>query len=142
MRQAIAAVPADARVQAALAELRLAFRIAVDVDGVSLEHLDDAETRRQRIGQGCRIHEVEIVRRRVILGKTTVRRARQQAHRQVEIGFEDVIDGADDKIHDRFGRVSNATAFAEFGVVFRQEGFVKMDDGVSLPRGFTEVCQY
>ena len=41
-----------------------------------------------------------------------------------------LVNGADDKTHNGFGRVPYATRFAEFRIVCRQESFIKMQDGI------------
>ena len=72
---------AEVAVQPALAELRLALGKEVHVRAIVLQHLDDVEQRRERSLELLRADQVEVVRRRVILGELALVRAREAADR-------------------------------------------------------------
>lgn len=63
----------------------------------------------------------------------------RQARRQAKVGFKEIIHCTDDKINHGFRGIPNAPAFPEAGVVFGQEGFIKVNNRVSLPGGPAEI---
>ena len=59
----------------------------------------------------------------------------------VQMGFEGVIGGADDKLHGRLRGVPYTVDFTQFWVVFGKEGFVEVDKGVVGLGVFAEVFE-
>ena len=53
-----------------------------------------------------------------------------QALWQTKFGFQNIVNGTNYEVYNRFWRVPNATCFSEFWVIFAQERFIKMDDWV------------
>ena len=80
------ATPPSARYRPAAPELRLSLRAGVQVGPVALEDVDDRQELGQAVLQELRLHEIEVVGGGVVLGKPSVRRARQAADGQVEAG--------------------------------------------------------
>src|SRR5438128_3179927 len=78
--------PADGVIEPPLPELRLALRVLAHVGAVALENVEDRQTRHERGRELRRMHEVQVVRRGVVLRKAAVRRPRQPADRQIEAG--------------------------------------------------------
>ena len=71
-------------VQPASPKLWLAFRVGVEIRLVVLQHVENIQRDGQGIGQRCRVNEIEVVSRGVVLRILPVRGPHQAADGQVE----------------------------------------------------------
>lgn len=60
----------------------------------------------------------------------------RQSFRKAKLAFEDVVHGTHDEAHNGRRRVPNAARLTQFGVVFAEECFVKMNNGIFGSGGF------
>ena len=71
-------------IEAPPTELRFSLRHEIDVEPVVLENVEHLQVQTQGVGEGLRMHEAEVVRRRVVLGVLAMWGPRQRANGEVE----------------------------------------------------------